>query len=140
MLQEKIAIRHNVVALPAFIDQNVAAEQTNAQLVVGAAPDQDGVLALMGGYVVGMSVQLNAAATAGSLTVGVSIDGTEDADTTQTITTEQEVMAKFEIGVDAPRFEAGEQIGVGITTGPTWDGPTADLMVVVYVLYEDWQF
>ncbi len=140
MLQEKIAIRHNVVALPAFIDQNVAASQTDAQLTVGAAADQDGVLALKGGYVIGMSVQLNAAATAGTLTVGVSIDGTEDANTTQSITTGQEVMALFEIGDDAPRFEAGEQIGVEITTGATWDGTTADLMVVVYVLYEDWQF
>jgi len=140
MIQEAIAVRHPHLVFGPYIDQNISASQTNAQLVLGAAADHDGVLMPLAGYVVGIAIQLNAAATAGSLTVGVSVDGTEDADTTQTITTGQEAYALFPIasGV-APRFAAGQQIGVEVTTSADWDGTTADLAVWVYVVLENFE-
>jgi len=139
MLQEAIAVKNPVCCFGPFTDENVAASQTDAQLVLLAG--LDGVVMPKAGYVIGMTGSLSAAATAGSLTVGVSIDGTEDSDTTQTVTTGQEINATFKVD-DGIRFTAGQQIGVEITTSsdPAWDGTTADLAVWVWVVFEDWDF
>ena len=139
MLQEKIAIRHPMVCIGPFVDQNVDASQTDADLTI-AGGDHTGVLMPQSGSIVGMSVLLNAAGSAGELTVGASIDGTEDSGTTQTITTAVEAIPTFVVDSDAPRFDAGEQIGAQITTDASWNGTTADLVVWLWVVYDDWEF
>ena len=72
------------------------------------------------------------AGTTGTFTIGATIGGTEDADTTVTVgttTTGRKIVQR-----GACRFAAGDLLGAEITTGGTWDGVTADLTVTVYAL------
>ena len=121
-----------------FMEAAVAASQTNAQMVlvdVGASPSlTDGFVMPFAGAVIGISWLKDAAATAGSLTIGASIDGTEDADTTQTVSTATSGSAVFPR--DAAKFEAGAELGVEITTDGSWAPETADLSVILWVLLE----
>jgi len=133
---EQIAARGQIVPI-LFVQDGVAASQTDVQLNIievtgGMALAIDGLTMPWAGSVVGISVDLSAAATAGQLTVGVTIGGTEKAATTQTITTAQAARAVFQ--QDAVRFVAGDKLGVEITTNAGWDATTADLAVIVYVL------
>lgn len=135
---EQIAARGQVVPF-LFCQDAVAASQTDAQLNIvevasAAALAIDGLTMPWAGSVVGISVDLSAAATAGQLTVGVTIGGTEKAATTQTITTAQAARAVFQ--QEAVRFNAGDKLGVEITTNAGWDATTADLAVIVYVLLD----
>jgi len=135
---EQIAARGQIVPL-LFVQDNVAASQTDVQLNIqevasAAALLIDGLTMPWAGSVVGISVDLSAAATAGQLTVGASIDGTESAATRQTITTATAARAVFQ--ADAVRFAAGAKLGVEITTNAGWDATTADLAVVVWVLLD----
>ena len=139
MLQEHIAVKNPVVMLGGFYDTDVAASQTDAQLKVAGSASGEGIVMPRAGYVIGLTASLSAAATAGSLTIGVSIDGTESTTTTQTVTTGQEVRALFDTGRNI-RFSAGQQIVVEITTGATGDGTTADLDAQVWVVLEDWDY
>jgi hypothetical protein len=140
VLLEQIGVMSPVEILPGFYDVDVAANQTDAQLLVAGSASAEGYVALHDGYVIGLTATLSAAASAGSLTIGVSIDGTEDADTRQTVTTGQEVRAKFGIDSHAVRFSAGQQIGVEITTDASWNGTTADLDAQVHIVYDDWDY
>lgn len=125
-----------------FMQGDVAASQTDVQLTVAetigsaAAHSTNAVESYVSpwhGDVIGIGGVLSAAATAGSLTVGVSNNGAENASTTQTVTTGAEFYKSFPRG--AMRVAPGDNIGVEITTSGTWDATTADLAVQVYVLY-----
>lgn len=137
MIQEDIATMNPVVIFPGFMDIDVAASQSDVQLLLPSGCD--GYVVPCDGYIIGLTASLNAAASAGSLTIGVSIDGTEVAATTQTVTTGQEVRAKFAVA-DRIHFLAGQQIGVEITTDGSWNATTADLSAEVYAVLEDWDF
>lgn len=137
MYQENIAVKNPVVCLGPFSATNLAADTANTQLQLPAG--NDGIAMPKAGYIIGITGTLTAAATAGSLTVGATIDGTEDTDTTQTVTTAQEFYASFDTSL-AVRFAAGEQVGVEYTTGATWDGTTADIDTFLFVVFEDWDF
>jgi hypothetical protein len=139
LLQEPIATSSPVACLGSFYDADVAADQTNVQLLLAGSAANDGVVMPKAGYIIGLTGSLSAAASAGSLTVGVTVDGTELASTTQTVTTGQEVRATFATD-PARRVEAGAQIGVEITTDGSWNGTTADLDVQVWVVFDDWEF
>lgn len=120
-----------------FAQDAVAASQTDAQLYVmevaaGAALAIDGYVMPFNGDVVAISYKLSAAGTAGVFTIGVTIDGTEDANTTQTVGTNAENTQTFPR--EKVRFTADEEIGVEITTDGSWDGTTSDLLVTVWVL------
>lgn len=135
---EQIAARGQIVPL-LFVQDNVAASQTDVQLNIqevasAAALLVQGISMPWAGSVVGISVDLSSAATAGQLTVGVTNGGTEAAATTQTITTQTAKTAVFPQG--SVTFVAGDKLGVEITTNGTWDATTADLAVVVYVLLD----
>lgn len=136
MIMEGILAKGQLVPL-LFLQDNVAASQTDVQLpiveVAAAAGNAcDGYSMPFPGCIVGISYQLSAAATAGTLTIGPTVGGTEKTDPTLSITTGTS-------GYDrAPRelsrFAAGDLIGAEITTNGAWDGTTADLAVVVWVL------
>jgi len=135
---EQIAARGQIVPI-LFVQDGVAASQTDVQLNLievtgGMALAIDGLTMPWAGSVVGISVDLSAAATAGQLTVGVTIGGTEAAATTQTITTAAAARAVFQ--QDAVRFVAGDKLGAEITTTMAWNGTASDLAVVVYVLLD----
>lgn len=135
---EQIAARGQIVPL-LFVQDNVAASQTDVQLNIqevasAAALLVQGISMPWAGSVVGISVDLSSAATAGQLTVGVTNGGTEAAATTQTITTQTAKTAVFQQGTVT--FVAGDKLGVEITTNAGWDATTADLAVIVYVLLD----
>lgn len=135
---ERIIAKGQLVPLT-FFQADVAASQTDVQLSVCAVDNAaDDQLAVVGytmpfdGEIVAISADLSAAATAGTLTVGPTVGGTEKADPTLSITTQTTKRDTALRG--AATFVAGDIIGAEITTGGTWDGTTADLAVAVWVL------
>lgn len=134
---ERITSRGQLVALT-FHQNAVAASQTNAQLplvetsATTSSTDNDEYVMPFDGEIVAVSAELSAAATAGTLTVGATIDGTEAADPTLSVTTGTEAWDTCPRGT--AQFAAGDRIGAEITTSGTWDATTADLAVVVWVL------
>ncbi|HEV2778827.1 MAG TPA: hypothetical protein VGX25_05445 [Actinophytocola sp.] len=120
-----------------FMQDAVAASQTDVQLPIAevnaaAGNAVDGYVMPFEGEIVAITARLSAAATAGTLTVGPTVNGTEKTDPTLSITTEQ---SKSDTALrGAATFAAGDLIGAEITSGGTWDGTTADLGVVVWVV------
>ena len=120
-----------------FMQDAVAASQSDVQLKIAevasaAANDVDEICIPWSGEIVGISFDLTPAGSAGTLTVGATINGIEDADTTQTITTAVRGSAKVKRG--SAQFAAGDYIGVEITSDGSWNGTTTDLLVTVWVL------
>lgn len=120
-----------------FMQDNLAASQTDVQLTVAevaaaAGNAVDGVTAPWAGEIVGVAYDLSAAGSAGNLSVGASINGTENANTTQAITTAVTGYGRVPRG--QARFVAGDIIGAEITTDGSWNGTTADLVVTVFCL------
>ncbi len=135
---ERVIAKGQLVALT-FHQADVAASQTDVQLSVAAvdnaADDQlavDGYVVPWDGEIVAVTARLSAAGSAGSLTVGATVGGTEKADPTLTITTAQSASDTAPRGTSV--FAAGDLIGAEITTDGSWNGTTADLTVVVWVL------
>lgn len=135
---EGIISKGQLLALTFFQDA-VAASQTDAQLNVcevasGATLAVDEYVMPWAGEIVGIGYSLSAAGTAGVFTIGGTINGTEDADTTQTVGTAVRGTAKVPRG--KAKFIAGDRVGAEITTDGSWDGTTSDLVVTVYVLVQ----
>lgn len=138
MLIERITSRGQLVALT-FGQADLAASQTDVQLsttaVDNAADDQlqaDGYAMPFDGEIVAITAYLTAAGSAGSLTVGPTVGGTEKTDPTLAITTA--TVARDSAPRGTAPFVAGDVIGAEITTSGTWNGTTADLQVVVWVI------
>jgi hypothetical protein len=133
---ERVIAKGQLVPL-VFMQDAVAASQTDVQLLVAevasaASNAVDGYVMPFEGEIVAVTARLSAAATAGTLTAAPTVNGTETADPTLSVTTEQSVRDLARRGTAV--FSAGDLIGAEITTGGTWDGTTADLVVVVWVL------
>lgn len=131
---ERVIAKGQLVPL-AFGQDAVAASQTDVQLPVAVGEASQAVTGYtmpFEGEIVAVTADLSAAATAGSLTVGATVGGTEKADPTLSITTETTKSDKALRG--AATFAAGDVIGAEITTAAGWDAITADLSVVVWVL------
>lgn len=120
-----------------FAQDNVAASQSDVQLyraeVASAA-----LLAVdeydmpWAGEVVGIGWSLSAAGSAGTLSIGVTVNGTEDTDTTQSVTTAARGYAAIPRG--KVTFTAGQYLGAEITTSAGWNGTSSDLAVDVYAI------
>lgn len=129
---ERITSRGQLVPV-VFVQDALAANQTNVQLTVqDAGVAVDGLSMPFAGEIVGLSYDLSAAGSAGTLTIGASIGGTEVAATTQTVTTAVAGRPTFARG--SVPFAAGDKLGVEITTDGSWNGTTADLVVILWVL------
>jgi hypothetical protein len=123
-----------------FTQADVAASQTDVQLSIqsvdNAADDQlavTGYIAPFAGEIVAIAWKLTAAGTTGTFTIGPTVGGTEKSTLTQTVGTAASGRATALRG--SIPFAAGDEIGAEITTGGTWDGTGADLVVQVGVLY-----
>lgn len=122
-----------------FMQDNVAASQSNVQLLVAevasaASNACDGYCMPWAGNIVGISFQLSAAGSAGTLTIGPTVGGTEAADPTLSVTTAAAGADTATRGTAA--FAAGDVIGAEITTDGSWNGTSSDLVVTVWVLME----
>lgn len=120
-----------------FMQDNVAASQTDVQLTIAevaaaAGNAVDEYTMPWDGEVVGVSFKLSAAGTTGAFTIGATINGTEDTDTTITVGTSTSNYKR--VGRGQCEFTAGQRIGAEITTAAGWDGTTADLGVTVWCL------
>lgn len=119
-----------------FGQDALAANQTDVQLPVTmgeASQAVSGYEAVFNGDVVAVGYSLSAAGSAGTLTIGATLAGTEDTDSTITITTATDGYLRIPRG--KMPVTAGQQIGAEITTDGSWNGTSADLSVQVYVLY-----
>lgn len=122
-----------------FCQDNLAASQTNVQLNVGEVASAatlavDGYTMPWAGAIIGISYVLSAAGSAGAMTIGPTIDGTESADPTLAVTTAA-TGSDTALRSAAP-FAAGAVIGAEITTDGSWNGTSSDLGVVVWVMLE----
>lgn len=134
-MQEPIAIRHNVVMVGPFTSSNIAAEASDE---AAALPGGNTNMPMpYAGSVVGMVGKLSAAPSAGNITVGVTVDGTEDADSVQTVTG-AEFTATFQEG-EVP-FAAAGNLGVELNASATLDPETLDIDVFLLVLLRDMEF
>lgn len=123
--------------VPLYFGQDaLAANQSDVELpVVMAEASQavtTGYTMPFPGEVVAVSGSLSAAGSAGTFTFGASLDGTEDADTTCTVTTSQKPYQKVQRG--KAKFVAGTQVGMEITTDGSWNGTSADFQGTVWVV------
>jgi hypothetical protein len=122
-----------------FMQEAVAASQTDVQITIAQVDSAannavDGYTMPWAGTIVGISYSLSAAASAGALTIGPTVGGTEKADPTLSVTTGTSGSDTALRG--AATFEAGNVIGAEITTDGSWNATTADLGVTVWCLVE----
>lgn len=121
------------------MQDNVAASQSNVQLLIAevasaAANVIDGYVMPWAGTIVGISAIVSTAASAGTLTIGPTVDGTEASDPTLSVTTAATASDTATRGTAA--FAAGAVIGAEITTDGSWNGTSSDLGVTVWVLVD----
>jgi hypothetical protein len=136
MQVERYIAKGQIVSL-LFAQDAVAASQTDAQLSIMETAATgihlvDGYTMPWDGEVVAITADVDSAATAGSLTAGATIGGTEDADTTITLTTA--AAGRLVVPRGKATFVAGDIIGAEITTDGSWNGTASDLAVQVWVL------
>jgi hypothetical protein len=128
--------KHQLVAL-VFAQDAVAAAQTAVALfpqqVHGAVGlDNVGYTMPFKGEIIGVSVNLTSAGSAGTLDVVPSIDTTACTDPAAAITTETAKSDTAKRGTNS--FAADAVIGATLTTSAGWNGITADMVVIVWVL------
>ena len=118
-----------------FGQDAVAASQTDVQLPVvmnEASLVMDGYCVPFDFEVIGVSATSTVAGTVGTLSVGATINGTEDADSTLSFTTGlnnyKRVARGKVLGV------AGDRIGCELTTTADWSATVTDLIVTIYAL------
>lgn len=118
-----------------FGQDAVAASQSDVQLPA-VGPEEGGNV---DGYtipfdfdVVGVAVTLTAAASAGSATVGATVNGAELTRSTLTITTGADLYKRLPRG--KARGVAGSRLGCELTTNSGWNATTADMLVTIYVI------
>ncbi|GEM_PF-725664 len=142
ILQELVAITFPLVHYP-FARAQVAASLTASPLNVIESRAASGTLNVQGvvmpfaGSLVSATANLSAAASAGSLTLDVTING---------------VLSGFQVVLTVSasgytirdygtvRFNAGDQLGVKITTSAAWNGTTSDLLAMVLIIWDDARF
>ena len=127
--------RWNLVEL-AFVQDAVAATQTaaalNPQGAHGVVLDNVGITMPQEGYVVGISLNLSAASTNGTLTVVPTIDTTVVTDPTLSVTTA--VVGSDFAKRHTTHFAKHAVIGAALTTTGAWTAETMDLYVSVWVV------
>lgn len=120
-----------------FGQDALAASQTDVQLptvISEGSQAVDGYVMPFDGSIVAVGWASSAAATAGSATIGATVNGTENADTTLTVTTATNAYRRAPRG--SASVVAGDRLGCELTTNASWDGTSADLTATVYVLHD----
>lgn len=135
MLQEAIAIRNNVVALP-FAQVDVPDGAFVYDTLSGASGSY---VMNWNGYVIGMNAGHNADLSGGTITHRVLINGT--ANTTYTLTTDDtNQRARRNLPPGSIPFSAGDRIGMDGTKSGTVAPTTTDVDALVFVVLTDMEF
>lgn len=123
-----------------FGQTDLAVSQTDVQLVTAIGESgqaNDGYVMPFDGAIVAIAYQMTAAPTAGTASVGATVNGTEDTDTTLTVTVDSSTVAgRKKLLRSAAKFVAGDVIGAELTTDGSFAPITADVSVVVWVLLD----
>lgn len=131
VMQERIAVAHNVILLP-FQATNITDAAGNA-----AAIQADSLEYVIGfkGSIFGISVRHNADLTGGVITWRPTINGT--ANTTLTVLTDDTNQQAYKsIAARRVRFAAGARIGVDWTKTGTVAPETTDAVIALLLLLE----
>lgn len=144
-MRERSAVSRPLSGPLVFMQEAPAASQSAVALMIAQLADPSSgtcdtalteYLMPFPGHVVAIAVRSTAARTGGTLVVDASIDGTAtglqaqlDADNVQS---HYKVQARGYY-----EFEADERIGVKITTDSSWTPSTGDLVVEVWVEFEE---
>lgn len=118
-----------------FGQDAVAASQTDVQLPVAIGEGSQAVEGYempWAGEVAAVSFTLDSAGSAGVFTIGATVNGTEDTDTTITVGTDAANYVLVPRG--KAQFAASDSIGCEITTDGSWNGTSSDLTVTVWVV------
>ena len=140
--QENISVMMPTL-VKSFSQGTVTASQTDVQIGVAsthaATSNVVGSAIPFAGSVVALCITVSAAATVGTLTANVTVNGTKNAALSVVLainTTTNNQVIEFG-GVP---FNAGDVIGVKITTGGTWNATTADVLVDLYYVVQEARF
>lgn len=133
---QRMGISFPVVCLGPFQVANIADSQDGTAVPYATNGDSPANMPFAG-RVVAICARLNAAITAGTITIKVTVGGTEDATNTCVISgTEQyEVTADFKNGLT--EFDAEDVLGVVYDSDADVEANTVDLVVDVYVVFDD---
>lgn len=132
-MQQESAPRHPVVVFQ-FALANLAASQTGTDIPIpgGVVPTY---LMPNAGYIVGYSINKSAAHTAGSLDFDLEIGGTS------TLTIAADTSSVYgKLNVPDEPFAAGDALGVTYTSDANLDATTVDVVVSVFVVFENFDF
>jgi hypothetical protein len=121
-----------------FGQTDLAVSQTDVQLVAAIGETGqavDGYTMPFPGDIVGVSWAFTTAPTAGTMTVGATVGGTEDADTTASVVVDSTATAGYKrVGRGSAGFNAGDVVGAEISTNGSFAPITADVLVTVWVI------
>lgn len=137
MAKEEIYIGHPVVALK-FALANFAANQDGT--TVPADTNADAYALPWGGSIIGLSVSLNAAVSANTITFKPTVGGTEDTDLSVQLdtTNTQRYSARCDVG-KIP-FTANAAIGVVYDSHASFAPTTADGVVTLFVVFDEVEY
>lgn len=118
-----------------FSVANVLASQDGT--AVPADANGDTVVMPFDGYIVAMTGRLNAALSAGTVTVKSTVGGTEDATNTLgfSSTAQSDTVDDGQNGLAS--FSAGDALGVVYDSDASVSAETTDLVVEVFVIFDD---
>lgn len=118
-----------------FGQANVQDSQTNVQMVAADTSGNDGYNLPWSGEIVGISYNNSAAFSAGVFTIGASINGTEDDDTTLTVAVDSSTTKGYKrVPRGAAKFDANSVIGCEYTTDANVEANTVDTTVTIFAL------
>lgn len=128
-----------MLAVLPFSQDGCAAGQTAVQLPISSVAAAEsaivGYTAPAAGVIVAVTQTLETAATAGTLTISPTINGTAQTKPTLTVTTAQSSRALSARNQGHVHFDADDLLGAEITTDASWDG-TGDLGVTLWILLD----
>jgi len=140
-----IGVRQSVIPLR-FAQSSVAASQTSVDLAVSSvfdeaesAVDENAVVGITVPFpavIVGVSVDLSAAASAGTLSVAPTVNGTAAAAPTVNVTTETTSKVATATRWADTLLAAGDVVGCQVTTDGDWNGTTSDLVITLWVIMD----
>lgn len=116
-----------------WYQDNVAANQTNVALNLNGNASRSELVTIRSGSVTGIVVRSNEARATGTLTVEVTINGVGTGLTAVLDATNTTAKATTQ-DPNLDTYNAGDRIGVRITTDNLWTPTTADITVMVEVL------
>ncbi len=142
ILQEQIAVMYPLMTRSfarAQIAASLAASPLNAIETRAASGtlNVQGMVTPFAGSIVALTASLSGAASAGSLTLDVTVNGVVSG-FQAILTTAATGYTVREYGT--VRFNAGDTIGVKITTNAAWNGTTSDLLALVAFVWDDARF